>query len=132
MALRPGSQTQHLFTNQTLRFFGKYSYGIYIFHYSVQEALTGPIRLYIDNHLHSKALAVLGGAIVVTAVTIPLVRFSAITFTKRPSSGSNGTSAITSSPKRPAHSTQTDKSRPLRQTPFAYKPITCIVHFKSL
>jgi peptidoglycan/LPS O-acetylase OafA/YrhL len=76
MTLRHGSQTQRLFTNRNLRFFGKYSYGIYTFHYSVYEGLTGPTRLYIDNHLHSKALAVLGGAIVVMAATIPLAVLS--------------------------------------------------------
>jgi len=76
MALCPGSQAQRLFTNRTLRFFGKYSYGLYILHYSVNEAFTGHTRLYIYNHLHSKALAVLGGAIVVMAVTIPLALLS--------------------------------------------------------
>jgi peptidoglycan/LPS O-acetylase OafA/YrhL len=76
MAIRPGSQTQRLFTNRTLRFFGKYSYGIYILHYSVYEALTGPIRHYVDSHLHSKALAILVGAVVVMVVTIPLAVLS--------------------------------------------------------
>jgi peptidoglycan/LPS O-acetylase OafA/YrhL len=76
MALSPGSQTERFFTNRILRFFGKYSYGIYVFHYSIHEILTRPTRLYIDNHLHSKVFAIVGGAAVVMAATIPLAVLS--------------------------------------------------------
>src|ERR1700733_8344924 len=62
MTLRPNSKTQRLFQNKTLRFFGKYSYGLYVFHYSLEAALTQRIRLVVDNHFHSKALGVLAGA----------------------------------------------------------------------
>jgi peptidoglycan/LPS O-acetylase OafA/YrhL len=70
MVLRPASITQRLFENPTLRFFGKYSYGLYVFHYSLQGMLSAPIRQYIDTHLHSKALGVIGGACVVLAASI--------------------------------------------------------------
>jgi peptidoglycan/LPS O-acetylase OafA/YrhL len=76
MALRPRSKTQRLFENKTLRFFGKYSYGLYVFHYSVDSILTGPTRLFVNNHFHSKGLAVLAGACVVMAVTVPIALFS--------------------------------------------------------
>ena len=76
MALRPGSKTQRLFANRTLRFFGKYSYGIYVFHYSLDTMLSVPTRLYVSNHLHSKALGVVAGACVVMAVTIPVALLS--------------------------------------------------------
>ncbi|WP_433968716.1 acyltransferase family protein [Tunturiibacter gelidiferens] len=76
MALRPGSKTQQLFANRTLRFFGKYSYGIYVFHYSLDTMLTSPTRLYVGTHLHSKALGVVAGACVVMAATIPVALLS--------------------------------------------------------
>jgi peptidoglycan/LPS O-acetylase OafA/YrhL len=76
MALRPRSMTQRLFENKTLRFFGKYSYGLYVFHYLADSVLTGPTRLFVNNHLHSKGLAVLLGACVVMAVTVPIAMFS--------------------------------------------------------
>jgi peptidoglycan/LPS O-acetylase OafA/YrhL len=76
MALRPDSKTQHLFENKTLRFFGKYSYGLYVYHYSLDEMLTHRIRIAVGTSLHSKALGVLAGAIVVMAVTIPVALLS--------------------------------------------------------
>jgi peptidoglycan/LPS O-acetylase OafA/YrhL len=76
MALRPGSKTQQLFANSTLSFFGKYSYGIYVFHYSLDTMLTVPTRLYVGNHLHSKALGVIAGACVVMAATIVVALLS--------------------------------------------------------
>ena len=38
-ALQPGSLTQHLMNNSALRLVGKYSYGIYVFHWPIREAL---------------------------------------------------------------------------------------------
>ena len=75
-ALRARSLTQRFFESPTLRFFGKYSYGIYVFHYSLDNVFTTPIRVYLREHLHSKSLAVLGAAIVVFALTIPLALLS--------------------------------------------------------
>jgi peptidoglycan/LPS O-acetylase OafA/YrhL len=76
MALRTGSKTQRLFSNNTMRFFGKYSYGLYVFHYSIDRMLTPHVRLYMNEHFHSKALAVLTAAAVVMAVTLPLALLS--------------------------------------------------------
>jgi peptidoglycan/LPS O-acetylase OafA/YrhL len=70
MALRPGSKTQSLFGNKTLRLFGKYSYGLYVYHYSLDTMITPRIRVAVDTHFHSKALGVLAGAVVVLAATV--------------------------------------------------------------
>ncbi len=69
MSLRPGSRTKQLFNHPTLRFFGKYSYGLYVFHYPLGFLLTRPVRLYIDAHFHRKVLGVIAGAIVVFAAS---------------------------------------------------------------
>jgi peptidoglycan/LPS O-acetylase OafA/YrhL len=65
MSLRPGSRTKQLFTHPILRFFGKYSYGLYVFHYPLSGLLTKPVRLFVDAHLHRKVLGVIAGAVVV-------------------------------------------------------------------
>lgn len=70
MALRPGSTAKQFFNNQILRFFGKYSYGLYIFHYPLAHLLNQPVRLYVDARLHEKVLGVAAGAIVVLIASI--------------------------------------------------------------
>jgi peptidoglycan/LPS O-acetylase OafA/YrhL len=118
MALRPRSKTQHLFENRTLRFFGKYSYGLYVFHYSVDGFLTRPTRLFVNNHLHSKALAVLAGACLVTAVTIPIAllsyNFYEAPFLKLKRYFSYNRSA-TRLPARPRETLVTEEALPPRQ-----------------
>jgi peptidoglycan/LPS O-acetylase OafA/YrhL len=68
--LRSGSGAQRLFQQGFLRFFGRYSYGIYVFHYSIDGALTGPLRAAFNSHLHSKPLAVLLSALIVAALSV--------------------------------------------------------------
>lgn len=70
MALRAGSRTQRFFSNGILRFFGKYSYGLYVFHFSIEALLSGPIRAFVGARFHSKALGVLAAAVVVALLTI--------------------------------------------------------------
>ena len=70
MALRSGSRTQRLFDNRVLRFFGRYSYGLYVFHYSLDRSLTVPMRLFLFRYVHSRALAVMLTASVVLALSI--------------------------------------------------------------
>jgi peptidoglycan/LPS O-acetylase OafA/YrhL len=70
MALRPRSKTDRFFSSGFLRFLGKYSYGTYIFHYSIYGALGNPIRHYLDQQLHSKGLGVLLAGCVVGALSV--------------------------------------------------------------
>jgi peptidoglycan/LPS O-acetylase OafA/YrhL len=76
MALKRNSRTQNLFTNSGLRFFGKYSYGLYVYHYSMSGFLTPPLRTWLDGHLHSKTVAVIVGAIVVGVASTFLAMLS--------------------------------------------------------
>ena len=61
----PVSLVGRLGRSGLLRFFGKYSYGLYVFHYPIGGLLTSPVRVYIDGHFHKKVLGVVAGAIVV-------------------------------------------------------------------
>lgn len=83
MTLRGGSCAEYFFKNKVLRFFGKYSYGLYVYHYSLSESLTIPIRAFINEHFHNKALAVLGGAIVVALLSILVALLSYHLFESR-------------------------------------------------
>ena len=70
MALLPTSSTARLFDLQPLRFLGKYSYGLYVFHYSLDALFTQHLRAIILTHTHSKAFSVLGGALIVAALSV--------------------------------------------------------------
>jgi peptidoglycan/LPS O-acetylase OafA/YrhL len=70
MSLRNGSLPQKLFSNSWLRFFGKYSYGLYVFHYSVSAALNPPLRAFFDARFHNKGIGVLAGAVICLVVSI--------------------------------------------------------------
>lgn len=65
-----GSRTEYFFRNSVLRFFGRYSYGIYVFHYTLDQLLTGRIRRVVDADLHSKAAGVFAGGVVVAAASV--------------------------------------------------------------
>jgi peptidoglycan/LPS O-acetylase OafA/YrhL len=68
--LKPASVAQQIFQNPALRFFGKYSYGIYVFHFSLHGFLAAPLRAFFNAHLHSKALSVLFEAATVALISV--------------------------------------------------------------
>jgi peptidoglycan/LPS O-acetylase OafA/YrhL len=70
MALMPASRTARLFDQPVLRFFGKYSYGLYIYHYTLDRIFTNPLRGIILKHTHSKAISVIGGALIVCGISV--------------------------------------------------------------
>jgi peptidoglycan/LPS O-acetylase OafA/YrhL len=70
MALKPASRTARAFDWSLLRFFGKYSYGLYVYHYTLDSNLTYRFRDLILRHSHSKIIATLGAAFAVGAISV--------------------------------------------------------------
>jgi len=71
LALQFGSRTARFFQGRFLRFMGKYSYGIYVFHYSVASVMS-PLRSFFNAHLHVKALSVLFAALIAAVLSIAI------------------------------------------------------------
>jgi peptidoglycan/LPS O-acetylase OafA/YrhL len=76
MSLRAGSFAQRAFSLPVLRFFGKYSYGIYIVHYSVEGLLGMSPYSFFFKHLHIKSISGLLSAGLVFGVSILLAVLS--------------------------------------------------------
>jgi peptidoglycan/LPS O-acetylase OafA/YrhL len=75
-ALKQASFAQRFFQIPALRFFGKYSYGIYVFHLPLNGFLGAPLRAFLDAHLRSKALGVLFEASTVAMISVLLAYIS--------------------------------------------------------
>jgi peptidoglycan/LPS O-acetylase OafA/YrhL len=71
-SLRAGSLAQIVCSTALLRFFGRYSYGLYVYHYSVDRTLTLPIRTVLEGRGFSKAVAILMAAMVVGTISVLL------------------------------------------------------------
>lgn len=83
MTLRHGTYSERFFSNKILRFFGKYSYGLYVYHYSISEMLTTPIRTFMDERFHNKALGVFTDAAVTLIASILVALLSYHLFESR-------------------------------------------------
>jgi peptidoglycan/LPS O-acetylase OafA/YrhL len=69
-SLKPLSIAQKLCTNSVLRFFGRYSYGLYVYHYTVDSSLTSPAREVLMAHGMPKPIAILGAAALVCGISV--------------------------------------------------------------
>jgi peptidoglycan/LPS O-acetylase OafA/YrhL len=76
MSLRPGTLTVTVMRLNFLRFLGKYSYGIYIFHQIIFALVQITIAPILHAHIQSKFLFHLILPIAVLCITIPLAWFS--------------------------------------------------------
>jgi peptidoglycan/LPS O-acetylase OafA/YrhL len=63
------SKTKRLFENSVLRQFGHYSYGLYVYHFSLAGLMLPRMRPFLNAHLHSKALSVVAAGLVVGLVS---------------------------------------------------------------
>lgn len=82
MCLVPGSKTQVLFENGMLRFFGKYSYGIYVYHYTLVR-LGFPVRTYLGHYMPKAAalsVVALGIGGISTLMAVLSYRFFEVKF----------------------------------------------------
>jgi peptidoglycan/LPS O-acetylase OafA/YrhL len=75
--------TRVAFENSFMRFFGKYSYGIYVFHYSLDAALTVPLRRWLLPVVHSKTLSVLLSGFIVALLCVATAVISYQVYEKR-------------------------------------------------
>ena len=72
LALAPRSLATRFLDNWSLRQFGRYSYGLYVYHYSISGLLSPPLRAFFNAHFHSKAIAVLATGLIVAAVSVAI------------------------------------------------------------
>lgn len=63
-SLRRGSRFEGIMNQSVLRFFGRYSYGLYVVHYTIATAVTAKMRPWILAEIHSKLWSVVGTAAV--------------------------------------------------------------------
>lgn len=71
-SVKPLSVTQKLCMNPVLRFFGRYSYGLYVFHYSVDNSLSLPLRESLRARGAPNPVAILGAAIAVLGISVAM------------------------------------------------------------
>lgn len=72
MALRPASFTARAMRVGALRFLGKYSYGIYVYHQMVFMLIAWLFRGWLEHHIPSKAIYHVAMMACTLLVTIPL------------------------------------------------------------
>ncbi|MHB1021099.1 MAG: acyltransferase family protein [Acidobacteriaceae bacterium] len=70
--LQEKSWAELIFRNQMLRWFGRYSYGIYVLHLIVGYFIGLGPRQYLDAHFHSKAVGVAFGGVPTFLISIAL------------------------------------------------------------
>jgi peptidoglycan/LPS O-acetylase OafA/YrhL len=79
--LRAGSLFARSMESSWLRFFGRYSYGLYVMHYTIATALSGT-RPWIAAATHSKLIGVVGAACISLAASVGAAMLSFHCFEK--------------------------------------------------
>ena len=82
-SLNPGSHTQRFLSNPFLRFFGTYSYGLYVYHYTIDALFTNRLRAALEAHGAGKAVAILAVAVPVLLLSVAVSWLSYQFFEKR-------------------------------------------------
>ncbi len=70
LCLRPGSFFERLFVHPSLRFFGRYSYGLYVLHLIPLPFLLGFFRRLIAHSTPSKGVSVVGAGVLSFALAV--------------------------------------------------------------
>ena len=83
VSLENGGVFNRIFSLQWLRFFGRYSYGLYVYHYTLMAMLAPHIHEATLARTHSKMLAVLVTGLVVFVITIVVAWVSYNFYEKR-------------------------------------------------
>lgn len=82
-SLRRGSRFEAVMNNSVLRFFGRYSYGLYVMHYTITTAVATGTRPWLFAVTHSKLLSVLGSAVISFSLSL-LVAMLSFRFFEQP------------------------------------------------
>ena len=82
-SLNHGSRVQEFFNVGPLRFLGTYSYGIYVYHYSIDAAVNLPLRHWLEAHGVSKVTAIPAAALPVASLSIAVAWLSYNLYEKR-------------------------------------------------
>lgn len=77
VSLRSASLASTVFSSSILRFFGRYSYGLYVYHYTLKAAFDHFLHPLLESQIHSKLalLALSGSTVAVASVVLAYVSF---------------------------------------------------------
>ncbi len=77
VSLRPTSLASSFFSGSILRYFGRYSYGLYVYHYTLKAAFDHYCHPWLEARIPSKLalLALSGGSVALASIALAFVSF---------------------------------------------------------